>query len=115
MSKFVAEWSGRYPCLCSGAWSIKYQGKDLDIPSDRASESMGTYISYQTWHFEDWNDVWEDEEGGMDYDEWIMENHSWVCDAFNKLAIANTDENYKELYYAIQSSDFRSGSCGGCI
>jgi len=115
MSNFKAEWSGGYPNLCHGEWTITCDGKKLTIPKDRVNEDMGTYITYQTWHFEDWQEVFEPTDGGLYFDEWVMENHSWIDLAFDELETEKTEENYKKLYDAIQSEDFRHGSCGGCI
>lgn len=106
-----ANWSGSYPCLCFGEWTLKVNGKDVSkkIPDDLRESSMNTYGTYQSWHFEDLIEVFEDYEDGLDCEEWIEENNEWL----NKIT---TDYSIKEqIFKAIQSEDFRSGSCGGCI
>ena len=115
VNNFKAEWSGGWPALCFGEWNISYNEKALTIPEENKTQPMNTYNTYQSWHFEDWEEVFESNEGGLYFDEWIMENHSWVDSAFDKLEIEKFEANYKDLYDAIQSEDFRHGSCGGCI
>ena len=107
----TANWNGSYPCLCHGEWTLKVNGKNVSkkIPEDLRNSSMNTYGTYQSWHFEDWMEVFEDYEDGLDCEEWIEENNEWL----NKIT---TDYSIKEqIFNAIQSEDFRSGSCGGCI
>ena len=106
-----ANWSGSYPCLCFGEWTLKVDGKDVSekIPNDLRESSMNTYGTYQSWHFEDWDVVFEDYEDGLDCEEWIEENDEWLSEI-------TTDYSIKEqIFIAIQSKDFRHGSCGGCI
>jgi hypothetical protein len=112
----TAEWSGSYPNLCSGHWSILVDGEKLPIPEDREREPMNTAGVYQAWHFDEhWSEVFEDYQDGMYESEWIEENKGWI-DA--GLAQINKRFGYKEycdLYEAIRKEDFRRGSCGGCI
>lgn len=106
-----ANWSGSYPCLCFGEWTLKVDGKNVSkkIPDDLRESSMNTYGTYQSWHFEDWMEVFEDYEDGLDCEEWIKENDEWLSEI-------TTDYSIKEqIFIAIQSKDFRHGSCGGCI
>ena len=104
-------WSGKYPCLCFGEWQLKVNNKDVTdkIPVSLRKREMNTYGTYQSWHFENWIEVFEDYTDGLDEDEWITENDYWL----NKIT---KDYSIKsEIFKAIQSEDFRSGSCGGCI
>jgi hypothetical protein len=108
----VAKWSGSYPCLCYGKWKLVVNGVDVSnkIPKELREDSMNTYGTYQSWHFnEDYGEEFEDYDDGLDCEDWIKENKEWL----NEIT---TDESLqKEIFYAIQSQDFRSGSCGGCI
>lgn len=107
-----AKWSGRYPCLCSGEWTLKVDGVDVSkkIPKDLRTSSMNTYGTYQSWHFnEDYIEEFEDYQDGLKCSTWIDENKGWLD------SISTDREIQKEIYYAINSEDFRSGSCGGCI
>lgn len=106
-----AKWSGSYPCLCSGEWTLKINGKDVStkIPEELRRSSMGTRGTYSSWHFENWSEVFEDYEDGLDCDEWINENVYWLD------TITDDSSVQKEIYYAINANDFREGSCGGCI
>lgn len=103
----VAEWTGEYPCLCCGEWRLTIGGVDWSnaIPIDKRYSHMNTVGTYQEWHFEDWQEVFEDYEDGLEFDEWIAEN-PWVAE----LPAAPQD-----VFYAIQAQDFRPGECGGCI
>lgn len=110
--KIEAVWSGSYPALCYGEWSLTIDGKDFTrvIPKKRRSEPMGTFKTYSHWQFgEDWDEEWEDYEDGMGLDEWVQSNMSWI----QKLPIENSD--YESLYEAFRAQDFRHGECGGCI
>lgn len=70
---------------------------------------MNTYRIYQSWHFEDMIEVFDDYVDGLACNDWIMENKSW-------LDVITTDfYKQKEIYCAINAQDFRIGSCGGCI
>lgn len=106
-----ARWSGSYPCLCFGEWTLKIDGKDVSkkIPEDLRKSSMNTYGTYQSWHFEDWMEVFEGYDDGLDCGEWIEENAYWLN------TIAGDYSVQEKIYHAINAEDFRSGSCGGCI
>lgn len=107
-----AEWSGAYPCLCCGEWSLFINGKNFTkyIPSEKRNNPMDTFNTYQTWYFdEDYMEIFEDYEDGLTCEEWIEENKDWL----NKIT-TNSDE-LKTIYEAFKEQDFRTGSCGGCI
>ena len=103
----IAEWTGSYPCLCSGEWRLTIDGVDWSnaIPIEKRYSHMNTAGTYQSWHFENWIEVFEDYEDGLEFDEWVVEN-PWVAE----LPAAPQD-----VFYAIQVQDFRPGECGGCI
>lgn len=105
---FEVEWTGGYPNLCSGEWIIKKDGVKVDLPEEVRSESMGTYGTYSSWHFEDWSEVFEDYKDGMKFKKWI-ESNAWAK------TIAPTVEEQKELFEKISEKDWRHNSCGGCI
>ncbi len=107
----TAYWSGSYPCLCYGEWTLQVNGNDVShlIPEDLKNGSMNTYGEYQSWHFEDWIEMFESYCDGLACNEWIDENKYWID-------VITTDmETQEEIFYAIQKEDFRPGSCGGCI
>lgn len=111
MAIVKAKWSGSYPCLCVGEWTLKVDGKDVSkkIPEDLRKSSMNTYGTYQSWHFEDWLEVFEDYSDGLCCEEWIKENDYWLNE------ITDNRDTKILIYNAINEQDFRSGSCGGCI
>lgn len=106
-----ARWSGSYPCLCNGEWTLIVNGKNVSglIPKELRHGEMNTYGTYQSWHFEKWMEVFEDYEDGLDYDEWIEENKYWLD------TITEDYDAQMEIFYAINKQDWRAGSCGGCI
>lgn len=103
----IAKWTGSYPCLCSGEWKLYIDDVDYShlIPVDLRHGEMGTYGIYQSWHFENWSEVFESYTDGLDCEDWIAAN-GWV----HSLPAYPTD-----VYYAFQAQDWRHGECGGCI
>ncbi len=113
--KIIAEWSGSYPSLCYGHWSILVDGISLPIPKDKIGEPMGTFKTYEEWHFENWSEVFTSYEDGMDETEWIDVNKSWIDAGLKEINKTFSFYDYCDLYDAIRKEDFRRGSCGGCI
>lgn len=108
---FEVNWSGSWPCLCHGEWTIKKNGADVSdfIPEDLRHDEMRTKNVYPQWYFDDnWCDQWEYREFGLDENDWIKENE-WIKD------ICDTREEMTELYAAIRENDWVHSSCGGCI
>ena len=107
-----ANWSGSYPCLCSGTWTLEINGKDVShlIPKVLRSDEMNTFGTYYTWGFDDdWMEVWENYKDGLKCSEWIKENKYWLDEI-------TTDKDIQiEIFEAINEEDFRRNSCGGCI
>lgn len=107
-----AHWSGSWPALCCGEWSLKVNGKDVTdkIPENLRNQDMNTYGTYQRWYFDDnWIEQYEDYESGQEYDEWIESNKYWLD------TITTDYKTQHEIYEAINAEDFRHSSCGGCI
>ena len=110
--KVEAKWTGSYPCLCSGEWILKINNIDVSnlIPEELRTSSMNTAGSYSSWYFtEDWKVEDYYYLDGLECEDWIKDNKNWL----HKITTAHSVQ--KEIYYAIQSEDFRAGSCGGCI
>ena len=110
-NKFEVSWSGGAWALCSGSWSIYMNGKNVTkkIPKMLRTSPMGTYGTYNSWHFEGWGEVWESYEDGLKEAEWICESENWLS------KISDDPQDWSELFKLIQECDFRVGSCGGCI
>lgn len=107
----IAKWSGHYPCLCSGKWTLEVNSVDVSmyIPEELRNNSMNTYRTYQRWYFKNWIEHFEDYEDGLMCDEWIKKNKYW-------LDMITDDINVQmEIFDAINAKDWRHGSCGGCI
>lgn len=107
-----ASWSGSYPCLCSGKWTLMVNGEDVSnkIPEELRKSSMNTYGTYQNWYFDNnWSEVFEDYVDGLKCDDWIVENKEWLNNISTDISMQ------REIFAAINEQDFRSGSCGGCI
>lgn len=111
-AKVKAKWNGKYPNFYSGQWTLIVNDVDVSdkIPMDLINSPMNTYGIYSNWKFSsDWDVEWSSYSDGLFYSEWIKENDYWL----NTI----TEDKYikEEIYYAINSEDFRHGSCGGCI
>ena len=102
-----ALWTGRYPNLCRGEWTLIINHADYSdkIPEDKRCAPMGTYGIYQvnTWGIDD--EVHYSYTDGLHYRQWIRQN-KWVL----KLPAKPHD-----VYAAFQAADWRPQSCGGCI
>lgn len=103
----VVEWTGSYPNLCHGEWRLTIGGVDWTnaIPVEKRYTHMNTAGTYSSWHFEDWQEVFEDYEDGLGFDDWVLEN-PWIHDI---------PANPFDLYLSFQAHDWRHGECGGCI
>ncbi|MFZ2992451.1 MAG: hypothetical protein WA061_01935 [Microgenomates group bacterium] len=117
MNKFEVEWTGRYPCLCMGEWIISMNGNQLKIPDEVIGENMNTARDYQSWHFEDWMEVFDNYYDGLDFEDWIGKNYGWIYKMFKDSGVLEqiTMEDLENLYNLINEKDWRSNSCGGCI
>ena len=103
-----AKWSGKYPNLCYGVWSIFVDDIDYSdyIPKEIRHSPMRTYGFYSEWSFDDdYGEVWEKYEDGLHFDEWVKQN-DWV---------KNIPANLFDIYCAFSLEDWRHNSCGGCI
>ena len=114
--KIEVNWTGKYPALCFGQWIISIDDKNFPIPSEIVKENMGTYKEYSSWHFEDWQEVFEYYPDGEEFESWVRKNITWIKTGVDKLGITDfTYEDLKNLYNKINENDWRSNSCGGCI
>ena len=107
-----AKWSGKYPCLCSGEWSLEIDGRDVSdcIPKEIRNRPMYTYGIYRTWRFDEkWTEYYEDYVDGLDEIDWINGNDYWLKMITDDIEIKNG------IFKAMQQHDFRENSCGGCI
>lgn len=107
-----AKWSGSFPCLCSGKWTLEVNGEDVSelIPEGLRTSEMNTYGTYYSWHFdENFSEFFEYYVDGLECDEWIMENKYWLD------TITEDYDTQVEIFNAINVEDWRTGSCGGCI
>ena len=100
---------------CQGEWHLlEIDELEMEhdisylIPSDKAYSPMGTYGHFEKWHFEDWEEVWEEYDDGLHEAEWCQENSDWL------IAIAPKQE-WEKLFSAFQQCDFRRECCGACI
>lgn len=110
--KVEAKWSGSYPILCRGEWTLFIDGKDISdkIPKGLRINPMYTYGMYSRWRFVNgWEAEWNNYIDGLECEDWIEENKEWLDEI-------TTDKcEQEDIYYAFQVNDWRHGSCGGCI
>lgn len=110
MNEWKVEWDGCYPCLCYGEWKIYKNGILLDVETPFEDNPANTYGEYSNWHFnENYEEEWDYYEDGLYEDEWIDKYQDWL-----KTLTDNEDE-WSMIYQQFQKSDWRHGSCGGCI
>lgn len=109
---WYAYWSGSWPCLCYGEWTLYHNGEKIDVEIPFQGEPADTYGSYSQWSFggeSGWDEEWEFYEDGLGEEAWIEENIEYLKQ------VTDDDEQYVYIYEAFQVNDFRIGSCGGCI
>lgn len=109
-----ASWSGCWPCLCAGTWTLTKDGVDVSdhIPEDLRDQDMGTEGDYDSWHFggeSGWDEEWETYHEGASRDAWVRDNMSWLK------TLTTDPDDLTAIFEAFQADDFRWGSCGGCI
>lgn len=121
---FKAEWTGSYPCLCSGEWILTAETTEYDeergkysvvedishlIPADLRKSPMFCEGMYDMWSFdEDHIEKWDTYKSGLNWSAWVQNNESWI-------SLFATPEQYIEVFKAFQKNDWRHNSCGGCI
>lgn len=109
MSEWNAIWSGSYPNLCSGHWTLYKDGEKVDTEIPFQGYDANTYGEYSSWYFDDdWMDRWDYYYDGLECDKWCETYKDWLS------TIASDDE-WPDIYYAFNVEDWRSGCCGGCI
>ena len=108
MSKWRAEWSGGYPTLCHGEWTLLKDSQPIDnIPFQ--GQPAYTFGEFEQWSFdENWHEVFESYEDGMSEESWIEHHRSWL----ERIA---EEQDFPKIYKAFAENDFRTSSCGGCI
>jgi hypothetical protein len=110
MKEIKVEWTGSWPCLCHGEWKLIIDGEDWSWIIPFQGEDADTHGTYSSWQFdENYLEEWDSYEAGLDCSEWLSANADWIA----KLDL-NEDEA-RLLFEGFQESDWRHGSCGGCI
>ena len=110
MKEIKVEWTGSWPCLCHGEWKLTIDGEDWSWIIPFPNEDANTYGTYSSWQFdENYLKEWDSYEDGLNCSEWLSANAVWIA----KLNL--TSEEARLLYEGFQESDWRHGSCGGCI
>jgi len=74
--EITTEYTGSYPCLCSGEWLITIDNqliKSMDSDSKYLLQSpMNTEGTYQSWYFgNDYDAIWKDYTAGVPFLEWL--------------------------------------------
>ena len=97
MKSIEVEWTGEYLCLCYGKWILKIGGKGCSklLPKSlRERSDMNTIGTYDRWHFDGWQEVWESYEDRLSENNWIEENQHWL----KKLPVEQSQ--YKDIFKA---------------
>lgn len=103
------KWSGGYPNLCSGEWTLIIDGVDHSDTIPFQGEPANTLGEYQRWRFAaNYSEEFYRVESGKDAKEWCVEHSEWLE------AIA-PEKDWQEIFEAFRAQDWRYCSCGGCI
>lgn len=108
MSTYTTEWTGNWPCLCSGDWKLYKDGKLLDVDIPFQGEPAYTFGEYRTWYFVNWSEEWDYYEDGLSCGEWTRQHKDW-------LSSFAPEEDFDKIYWAFQANDWRYNSCMGCV
>ena len=110
MARVKAEWSGKYPCLCNGKWSLWVDGNWMSdrIPEELRDEPMYTRGVYFETSFLEGELVGDSYEDGLRCREWVAKNKHWLDN------ISMDEEVQCEIFEAFQKADWRRHTCGGC-
>ena len=108
MNTYTTEWTGAYPNLCSGEWTLFKNGEKVDVEIPFQGCPANTAGEYEEWWFENWNEVFGSYFDGLSCEEWCKENKDYLV----KVAPAH---EWANIYCAFSENDWRHGSCGGCI
>lgn len=107
---FKANWSAQGHSLCLGHWAISFEGHSIKLPSKQADNHMNTLGNF-SWLDPD-DDAYIE---GIPFEDWIEQNADWLSDVFEQHAINFDEQHIKWFYDAVNQSDWRCSSCGGCI
>lgn len=108
MAEWDARWSGCWPNLCSGEWTLYRDGEKVDVEIPFQGTPADTFGVYSRWYFVGWIENFEDYESGMEAEQW--------CDCYGDwLSSFAPEEEWEAVYEAFQCEDWRYGSCEGCI
>jgi hypothetical protein len=109
---WYASWSGGYPCLCYGEWTLYHNGEEIGVEIPFQNEPADTYNEYSQWHFggeSGLEEEWDFYEEGYYEENWIENNIEYLKQ------VTDDEGQYTYIYKAFQENDWRPGSCGGCI
>ncbi len=107
---FNASWTEQGHTICLGHWEIFYQGCALKIPDAQLDQDMGTHGIYSFIYPDD-----PDFAEGLEEGEWVLDNIDWLTDLFLSEGIPVDEQHFRWFYRAVNATDWRCGSCGGCI
>nr|WP_136250007.1 hypothetical protein [Ningiella ruwaisensis] len=107
---FQAKWTAQGHTLCLGHWEIQYQGKAIELPQQIKENHMDTFGIF-SWLYPDDEDFAE----GLELADWIAEKADWLIELFDAHDIPFEEQTIAQFYEAVNKSDWRCGSCGGCM
>lgn len=107
---FKATWSAQGHTLCLGHWVITFHGEVLELPAVQAENHMDTRGIF-SWLYPDDEEFTE----GMELAEWLEHQADWLMPLFARYDIPFDEQHVEWFYLAVNASDWRCGSCGGCM
>lgn len=109
MSNWKAEWSGSYPNLCRGKWTLYMDGDVVDTEIPFQGNEANTHGIYDEWYFgEDYDEQWDSYSDGLECEAWCKEYKDW-------LSTIAAESEWSDIYDAFNAEDWRLGSCAGCV
>lgn len=107
---FTARWTITGNNLCLGQWEIRYLGRLVELDAAQREKDMNSFGIF-SYIFPDDEELAE----GLPEDDWIIENAEWLAEVLARHDIPIDEAHMRWFYQAINSQDWRCGSCGGCI
>ena len=104
VSKYKAEWTGKYPYQYLGEWKLYRNNTDVSylVPTCRRYCPAYTFGEYPVWEECPYAYVQQFAKDGLEIPEWIQANLYWL------ILVGDTGEDFKNIYLAFHEFDFRT-------
>lgn len=102
-TKYLTEWTGKYPDPYRGMWRLTKNGKDISnlIPTWLRCMPMYTYGEYPVYYMEPGMPIESFVCDGFKTPEWVRYNLYWIN------IIADDEAEFADIYEAFHANDWR--------